>query len=241
MGQDRFIIQASLTPSDTPHSVGHLCTSDQPAAQTSTWQHTTLTCHPMGSEPSLSKRTAADPRLRPRWYWDWRSRSTPFKRNAELFPKLQAMITDPSAGHHQPRFKMRSSVFIFFIQATDHTFLHGDKSGTEFLFQNLIVKPSWRSMKHFLIWAHLSSSVRFVVSKSLYGWTYFPINLLKPTGHVMHQQFSFNNCTFCPHCIYVFCIYLRTNSDLCHLQRKPTGFYNRDEKCLLHGRNWVFK
>ena len=24
---------------------------------------------------------------------------------------------------------------------------------------------------------------------------------------------TFNNCTFCPHCIYVFCIYLRTNSD----------------------------
>ena len=24
---------------------------------------------------------------------------------------------------------------------------------------------------------------------------------------------------FCPHCIYVFCIYLRTNSDLCHLQQ----------------------
>ena len=24
---------------------------------------------------------------------------------------------------------------------------------------------------------------------------------------------TFKNCTFCPHCIYVFCIYLRTNSD----------------------------
>jgi len=28
---------------------------------------------------------------------------------------------------------------------------------------------------------------------------------------------TFNNCTLCPHCIYLFCIYLRTNSDLCHL------------------------
>jgi hypothetical protein len=27
----------------------------------------------------------------------------------------------------------------------------------------------------------------------------------------------------------VFCIYLRTNSDLCHLQHKLIGFYNRDE------------
>jgi hypothetical protein len=29
--------------------------------------------------------------------------------------------------------------------------------------------------------------------------------------------------------IYVFCIYIRTNSDLCHLQHKLIRFYNRDE------------
>jgi hypothetical protein len=53
---------------------------------------------------------------------------------------------------------------------------------------------------------------------------------------------SFNNCTFCTHCIYVFFfIYLRTNSDLCHLQHKLIGFYNREEKCLLRGTDWVFK
>ena len=46
---------------------------------------------------------------------------------------------------------------------------------------------------------------------------------------------------FCPNCVYVFCIYLRTNTDLCHLQHKLIGFYNRDEKCLLRGTNWVFK
>ena len=39
----------------------------------------------------------------------------------------------------------------------------------------------------------------------------------------------------------MFCIYLRTNSDLCHLQHKRIGFYNRDEKCLLRHMNWVFK
>ena len=38
-----------------------------------------------------------------------------------------------------------------------------------------------------------------------------------------------------------FCIYLRTNSDLCHLHHKLIGFYNRDEKCLLRGTNWVSK
>ena len=37
----------------------------------------------------------------------------------------------------------------------------------------------------------------------------------------------------------MFCIYLRTNSDLCHLQHKLVGFYNRGEKCLLRGTDWV--
>ena len=46
---------------------------------------------------------------------------------------------------------------------------------------------------------------------------------------------------FCPHCIYVFYIYLKTNTVLCNLQHKLIGFYNRDEKCLLRGTNWVFK
>jgi len=28
---------------------------------------------------------------------------------------------------------------------------------------------------------------------------------------------------------------------LCHLQHKLVGFYNRDEKCLQRGTDWVFK
>jgi len=47
---------------------------------------------------------------------------------------------------------------------------------------------------------------------------------------------TFNNCVLCPHCIYMFCTYLRKNSDLCHLQHKLIGFYNRDENCLLRYR-----
>ena len=39
----------------------------------------------------------------------------------------------------------------------------------------------------------------------------------------------------------MFCIYLRTNSDLCHLLHKLIGFYNRDEKSLQRGTDWVFK
>jgi len=57
---------------------------------------------------------------------------------------------------------------------------------------------------------------------------------------LVFKRLTFNNCMLCPHCIYVFCIYLRTNSDLCHLQHKLIGFYNLDEKCLQRGTDWVF-
>ena len=68
-------------------------------------------------------------------------------------------------------------------------------------------------------------------------------NHLKPTGHVMHhQQFNIQQLYALPTLyLCVFCIYLRTNSDLCHLQHKLIGFYNRDEKCLQRGTDWVFK
>ena len=57
---------------------------------------------------------------------------------------------------------------------------------------------------------------------------------------MMHQQFNIQQLYILP-ALYVFRICLRTNSDLCHLQHKLIGFCNRDEKCLLRGKNWVFK
>ena len=41
--------------------------------------------------------------------------------------------------------------------------------------------------------------------------------------------------------LYVFCIYLRTNSDLCRLKHKLIGFYSQVDKCLQRGTDWVFK
>jgi len=67
------------------------------------------------------------------------------------------------------------------------------------------------------------------------------IILLTPTGYVMYQQFNIQQLYALPHCFYVFCIYLRRKSDLCHLQHNLAGFYNRDEKCLLRSTDWVFK
>jgi len=58
----------------------------------------------------------------------------------------------------------------------------------------------------------------------------------------MHQQFNIQQLYALPTLyLYVFRIYLRTNSDLCHLQHKLIGFYSRDEKCLQRGTDWVFK
>jgi len=66
-------------------------------------------------------------------------------------------------------------------------------------------------------------------------------NLLKPTGHVTHQQFNIQQLYALP-TLYLCVLYLsETNSDLCHLQHKLIGFYNRDEKCLQRGTDWVFK
>jgi hypothetical protein len=53
------------------------------------------------------------------------------------------------------------------------------------------------------------------------------INLLNPTGHVMHQQFNIQQLYVLP-TLYLCVLYLseNKNSDLCHLQHKLIGFYN---------------
>ena len=42
------------------------------------------------------------------------------------------------------------------------------------------------------------------------------------------------------HCIYVFCVDLRTNSDYFTVQHWLVGFYNWDGVCLLRGTDWVY-
>jgi len=67
----------------------------------------------------------------------------------------------------------------------------------------------------------------------------YPVNLLKTTGYVMHQQFNIQQLYALP-TLDLCILYLSENKDLCHLQHKLIGFYNRDEKCLLQGKHWVF-
>jgi hypothetical protein len=66
VGHGLLIIEASRSHWDTPHSVGILWTSDQPVAETSTWQHTTLTrdrhpCPRRGSNPQSQQASDCRP------------------------------------------------------------------------------------------------------------------------------------------------------------------------------------
>ena len=71
VGQGHLIIEASRSHSDTPHSVGLLWTSDQPDAENSTRQNSTLTRdrHPcLRREPNSRSQLASG--LRQRSHWD---------------------------------------------------------------------------------------------------------------------------------------------------------------------------
>jgi len=66
--QSLLIIEASRSHSDTLHSFGLLWTRDQPEAQTSTWQHTTLTrdrqqCRRRDSNPQSQQASGRRPTL----------------------------------------------------------------------------------------------------------------------------------------------------------------------------------
>ena len=101
----------------------------------------------------------------------------------------------------------------------------------------------------FFIYLRTNSELCHIQHK-LIGFYNTYLDLYHPLVTICTTSLTFNNCKLWPHCIYVFCIYLGKNSDLCHLLHKLIGFCNRDEKCLQRGaeRNfkwrgleWVFK
>jgi hypothetical protein len=55
------------------------------------------------------------------------------------------------------------------------------------------------------------------------------------------NRFNIHEFYILPQCTCGVCINLRTKDALCHLHHKLVDFYNRDEKCLLRGTDWVFK
>jgi len=66
------------------------------------------------------------------------------------------------------------------------------------------------------------------------------ISLLKPTGYVMYHQFNFQQLYTLP-TMYLCVLYLSENKRRLVTQHKMIDFYNRNEKCLQHGTDWVFK
>jgi hypothetical protein len=92
VGKGLLIVEASRSHSDTSHSVGLLWTSDQPDAQTSTWQHTTLTRdrHPCPRRDSNSQSQQASGRRptpgRKQTKRLWSSRPLP-RRRAQVFTR----------------------------------------------------------------------------------------------------------------------------------------------------------
>ena len=85
-----------------PQSVGLLWTRDQLIAETSTWQHTTLTTnrHPCpwrDSNPHLSRQAAADLWLRPHGHWDWQHMHILYKNICILYILTHSMEESPSS------------------------------------------------------------------------------------------------------------------------------------------------
>jgi hypothetical protein len=72
--EDLLTVEASRLRSDTPHSAELLCTSEQPNADISTWQHTTLTrdrpMPPAGFEPTIPGSERSQIHAPPRGHWD---------------------------------------------------------------------------------------------------------------------------------------------------------------------------
>jgi len=67
VGQALLIIEASRSHSDTPHSIGLLWMSDQPEAETCTWQNTALTrdrspCPRLESNPQSQQANSGRPK-----------------------------------------------------------------------------------------------------------------------------------------------------------------------------------
>jgi len=59
---------------------------------------------------------------------------------------------------------------------------------------------------------------------------------------MMHQQVFNNQQLYALPTLYLCVLYLsEKNSDFCPILYTLIGFYNRDEKCLLRGTDWVFK
>ena len=89
--------------------------------------------------------------------------------------------------------------------------------------QNFAIKPFCPTHNVLCIYLRTNSDLCHLQHKLIRFYNR-DLSLYCPVVTICTTSIIFKNCTLCPHCIYVFCIYLRTNSDLCHLQHKLIGF-----------------
>jgi hypothetical protein len=113
----------TITLRHTPHSVGLLLARDRPDAETSTWQHTTLTrdrhpCHRRHSTRKPSKRTATDPHLKPRGHWDQPINMLPviallgdLKKLQEMRNEFRYLCIPKSVALYTPSIVLHTSIY----------------------------------------------------------------------------------------------------------------------------------
>ena len=63
-----------------------------------------------------------------------------------------------------------------------------------------------------------TNSDYFPIQPQLTGFYNIDLTLYSPVATLCTASLTFNNSTFCPHCNYVFCVDLRTNSDYFPIQ-----------------------
>jgi len=67
---------------------------------------------------------------------------------------------------------------------------------------------------------------------------FISVNLLKPIEYVKHQQINIQQL-YALSTLYAFCVYLRTNIDLCHLQHKILIFVTEMKRVHCAVRTWA--
>ena len=68
------------------------------------------------------------------------------------------------------------------------------------------------------------------------------LNLLQPTGYIMHYQFTHSTTVRSAHTVFTCFVFIWVQTATCATYNiNWLVFYNRDEKCLQRGTDWVFK
>jgi len=142
VSQNRLTIEVLRSNSDTPHSVGLPWTSDQSDAETSTWQHITITKDRHSCPPppgwirtrNPSKGAAAGPRVRPRGHRNRRLSSLilpntniiNLKREEKIRTKcnnIDDLLSIPDVDYWLQS-RHVSDIFMPIIRRKDHVLLH---------------------------------------------------------------------------------------------------------------------